>query len=123
MSENMEKLITELAEKLGTTTEHLWGVLLKQALISGITDVIMVVALAGVAYAAARFIARNSRLPTATESDPYPSANWDKDVAGIAWALWGLIAMVFLFFILTSLATAISAFANPEYWALKQIIK
>ena len=40
MNDQTLELIRDLAEKLGTTTEHLWGVLMTQAFISGIGDVI-----------------------------------------------------------------------------------
>ena len=40
MNDQTLELIRDLAEKLGTTTEHLWGVLVTQAYISGVGDVI-----------------------------------------------------------------------------------
>ncbi len=43
MDEQIEKLLRELAEKLGTTAEHLWGVLMRQAPISGVIGILVFV--------------------------------------------------------------------------------
>ena len=46
MNDQTVQLLRELAEKFGTTTEHLWGVLIKQAYISGVGDLITSIAFA-----------------------------------------------------------------------------
>jgi len=38
MSEELNKQLAELANKLGVSVEHLWGVLIKQAYIDGISS-------------------------------------------------------------------------------------
>ena len=43
MDEKFQKLIEALAAKLGTTAEHLWGVLVRQAPISGAVDLVLCV--------------------------------------------------------------------------------
>lgn len=43
MNEGTERLLTQLAEKLGTTTEYLWAVLLKQAPIDAIGQLVSIV--------------------------------------------------------------------------------
>jgi len=40
MNEDTIKLIRDLAEKFGTTSEHLWAVMVRQALISSIGEVV-----------------------------------------------------------------------------------
>lgn len=45
MNEETSKLIRELADKLGTTAEHLWSVLVKQAPISSATDCVGLIVL------------------------------------------------------------------------------
>lgn len=40
MNEQTVKLVEQLAQKLGTTTEYLWNVLIKQAPISAAIDMI-----------------------------------------------------------------------------------
>jgi len=45
MNENTAKLIEQLAQKLGTTSEYLWGVLLKQASISATVTLLKTIAI------------------------------------------------------------------------------
>jgi hypothetical protein len=40
MNEQAMKMIGEISEKLGTTAEHIWGVLLRQAYIDSITNIL-----------------------------------------------------------------------------------
>jgi len=40
VSENLSKALAELAQKLGTTSEHLWGVLVRQAFIDGFSSLL-----------------------------------------------------------------------------------
>lgn len=44
MNNDVGELILELAERLGTTGEHLWGVLVRQAPISGAIDLTVMAA-------------------------------------------------------------------------------
>ena len=77
MNENTARLLDNLATKLGTTSEYLWSVLLKQAPISGWIAVVEIVI----------FVV-------------------------------GIVAIAIIF----NIHTAIIAFANPEYWALKEVL-
>jgi hypothetical protein len=40
MNEELQKKLASLASKLGTTTEHLWGVLIRQAYIDGFNSLL-----------------------------------------------------------------------------------
>ena len=124
MDEKTLQALTALAEKLGTTAEYLWGVLLKQAPIAGITDLAVMVAW-GIAIAMwARFVQRKTNTPAATESDLYPSAEWsDQFGVGLAWASVFVTGLIVVLIAGASLSTVIAAIFNPEYWALKQILK
>lgn len=123
MNQTTEKLIRELANKLGTTTEHLWGVLIRQAAISGITNLIVVAAWLAIAWWFYSVIKRKTLVPPETPEDKYPRAEWDGDSAGIAWGiLWLSLAGCAVIFGCT-LESVIGSLVNPEYWALKQIVK
>lgn len=114
MNEQTTKLIEQLAAKLGTTTEHLWGVLLKQApMSSGISATMLAVFLL-VLILSARWLKRNEL-----------SKDDADDMMGkvLCWILWGVMAFMLSCFIYDSLPMIIAGFFNPEYWALKQIIK
>ena len=116
MNEATAKLIEELAAKLGTTAEHLWGVLVRQAPISATVSASLTLAWVIVLVCCWRFAVRSMK-----------RANEDSILHEDE-----VMAVVFIALILMSIATAVvitigsagcvSAFANPEYWALKQVM-
>ena len=122
MNEQTEKLVRDLAEKLGTTTEHLWAVLVRQAPITGTIEVAVYLAWIIFIIWGFRFIQKQTCVPPNTQSDPYLHAKWEPEGACVAWILWAATTILFAFIFGCSLATLISAFFNPEYWAIKQLI-
>ena len=113
MNEQTTKLIEELAQKLGTTAEYLWAVLIKQAPISAMTDLLFFI------LASFSGILLYKLHKWMSEKDIY------EDYEDIAIApmivltiLWGIIWIVFFF----SLGNVITGFLNPEYWALKEVL-
>jgi len=124
MNEKTMEMLTKLAEKFGITTEYLWGVLLKQALIAGIIELATVLVLVTVLWVCFRFIQRKTTVPAATEDDDCPVAEWrDIDWVVFIWIAFALFAVFVLYTVLTGLGNAITAFLNPGYWALKQIMR
>jgi hypothetical protein len=57
-----EALIRDLAEKLGTTTEHLWGVLVHQAMIAGLVEIIVMAAWVLALFVVFRILRSNTSL-------------------------------------------------------------
>jgi hypothetical protein len=116
MNEATAKLIEELAAKLGTTAEHLWGVLVRQAPISATVIAALTLAWVVVLVCGWRFAVRSMK-----------RSNEDSILCADE-----VRAVVIVALILVSIATAVtitigsvgcvSAFANPEYWALKQVM-
>lgn len=124
MDDKTLQALTALAAKLGTTTEYLWGVLLKQAPITGVVDLLVCAAWIAGVVAWAKFVKRKTAKPARTENARYQSAEWsDEFGAGLAWmsvvVAVGLTALT----VGCELSTIVAALANPEYWALKQILK
>lgn len=112
MNESTEKLIRELAEKLGTTTEHLWEVMVKQAFYSGVIDLIQygLLGVALIAYYKVGLVKFKV---------------WEKAdfIPGIGLLLVvGLVLSFVTMFAMFSFGDTIIAFVNPEYWALKKIL-
>lgn len=108
MNERTEKIIRDLSEKLGTTTEHLWNVLIRQAPITAtielITSILLIIAgIIGWNYL--------SKLKL-NEFDKAPM-----------YTIAVILISFCIIFILCSLPMQIAGLLNPEYWALKQIIK
>ena len=116
MNEATAKLIEELAAKLGTTAEHLWGVLVRQAPISATVRAALTLAWVVALVCGWRFAVRSMKL-----------ANKDSIMHDEV-----VRACVIVTLILASIATAVaitigsvgcvSAFANPEFWALEQVM-
>ena len=122
MNESTEILIRELADKLGTTADHLWLVLVRQAPISGTVDLLLTVGMMVFLVLAFRFLQKKTTVPPKSESDAYPSAEWEREGAFIAWLCWIIILIVMVLVMIGSLSTTIAALINPEYWALKQLL-
>jgi large-conductance mechanosensitive channel len=124
MDEKTLQALTTLAEKLGTTAEYLWSVLLKQAPISAATDLVVIAAwVFGVAMWA-KFVQRKTTKPAATENDRYPSADWNDDVGvGLAWISVFVSGLIVAIISGACFSSIVAAVFNPEYWALKQILK
>lgn len=114
MNEATTKIIEELSSKLGTTAEHLWGVLVKQAPISGACDSLFIIVLILALVWASRFIRRKC----VPDKDGY--SQWSDCLP--AWAVWFVCAAIVTIVIGGCLSGIVSAFANPEYWALMQIM-
>ena len=123
MNDKTELLIRELAEKLGTTGEHLWGVLVQQAAISAVTDLLVLIGWAVILLFSFRFILRKTTTPAKTEDNMYPHPEWRDENAIAAWLIWGFATVAVIIIAGASLSTIIGAILNPEFWALKQIIK
>ncbi len=115
MNEQTEKMIRELAEKLGTTTEHLWGVLLAQAPVAGVWSamaamgyVIGAVLVTIIAYKVVRHL---------WEVEREEVLAW---FTGVVCLIWFVICCIGFS---SYIYDAVTAFYNPEYWALQNILK
>lgn len=116
--ENLTELLEKLAEKLGTTTEYLWGVLIKQAPISAASDLlyfILVVFGGIVLYKVHRKLAK--------EEDDGDSIYYDLEEAAIVPMVFASIVWAILFIVcFFSIDNIITGFFNPEYWALDEVM-
>lgn len=113
--EQIAPLLEKLAEQLGTTSEYLWAVLLRQApvnvlvfLIHVLLFFVLTVAWIHISKPLAKTVAGQDWINEA------PSA------AGLTVG-WGTIALLWIW-ALASFENAIVAALNPEYWALQQVL-
>lgn len=122
MDEKAIQALTALANKLGTTTEYLWGVLLSQAPLSALANLAILLALFLGSWMWWKFIQKNTTTPEATKSDPYPSPNWDDSSTTAAYI--GLIVMlvIVLIILMASIEGIVCGLINPEYWALSKFM-
>ena len=109
----MDELLQEIAISLGTTVEHLWGVMVTQAPISSVTflvtSILMVVAL----WFSSKYL-------LGLEKDEYDEFSIN---AIILWSVWGCIAFFTFIIALSGLNAFIAGIFNPEYWALMQLLE
>lgn len=121
MEERYLKVIETLSAKLGTTAEHLWGVLIKQAAISGTVDLVLCLSLIALSTGLVTLVHRKTLVPEPTKGNKYPSAEWGEDATVFGVCVTVFVVIVTFFFTLGNVDDIVTAFANPEYWALHQL--
>lgn len=110
VNDQTEILLREISERFGVDADHLWGVLVRQAFMNGVVDLLVCAAWAAMLV----WSYRTLRL----ESEEWS----DSALQGQAWVLWGVIAVTSAAIFCTSISDIIGYLVNPEYWALKQIL-
>lgn len=123
MDYNTIQVLTTLANKLGTTAEYLWGVLLKQAPITGVIDMAIMAGWVLMAVMWCRFVLRKTTAPKPTNEDRHTYADWTEEAAFFSWLSAVVLAMMAALIVTSYFATTAAALVNPEYWALRQILK
>jgi len=108
MNDNTTKLLEQLANKLGTTSGYLWGVLVKQAPVSA--TITLMYLLLTIAYGFVLY----KTYKKAFSVYAMPRFFW----IGAA-VLFGIIFIILFF----SLDNIINGYFNPEYWALNKILE
>lgn len=101
-----DKLIRDLATKFGTTAEYLWSVMIKQAMISGVTNVIVIIAWI--------FIFRKA-YKTILNID-------DRNIKLLVLIVFGFICGGTVVIVSCNMVQIIGSFLNPEYWVLTQVL-
>lgn len=108
MDEGTEILIRELSEKLGTTAEHLWGVMITQAPIYAFTNTFIIITLIVV---------------TGFVYKKLPKFDTDGDgVLAIQWIFFSFLVFGTFITIVELGPEIITGFLNPQFWALKQLL-
>lgn len=100
-------IIKELSEKLGTTSEYLWGVLISQAPIYAASWFITSLSFAVLIFYGYRVVKN--------------IASSDDDMVFL-WIIYAVVSCFVLVVVLMSMNEFISAIFNPEYWALNQLL-
>lgn len=112
MNDTTEQLIRELAEKFGTTTEHLWGVMVRQATVSATMDIIVFTVIGIVLLFAGNTLIKVSKRED-FEDDPLVYF-WVCIIILFA-GMWFTVGLM-------TASDVLTRFVNPEYWALKQLL-
>ena len=109
MTKNTEILLRELAEKLGTTSENVFNILVAQAPLQGLFNLLASILFIVIIHHSFKFLKKQKE-----------SLNEDGFfMLGLLLGVCGIITIVYT---LITFSTNVSALINPEYWALKQIL-
>jgi hypothetical protein len=122
MNKETLDLVNKLAEKLGTTVDQLWLVLIKQARVEVITSLASIVLVWMILIAAFVVLYKNTKTPPATEENKYPEPKWSDEWSFIPWCFWGVFTVIAAFYSVDEITNSITTLMNPEYWALTQIL-
>lgn len=120
MNEQTTQLLEKLAEKLGTTSEYLWGVLIKQAPMDSVINLILMaltVVLGLVIYRVHKhFLYEPEELGKESIYEEYGPG------AGIPMIMASIVFLIMVMGSLFAIESVINGFFNPEYWALQKIL-
>ncbi len=111
MNDKEIQLLNELAGKLGTTSEYLWGILVKQAPIDGIMAIIVFTSVVILTTIWTKVVYKKTVVTSEWRSEGMVLFSWI--------SMWIMLVTTFLLFI--NIPNAIVGIINPEYWALKFI--
>jgi uncharacterized protein involved in cysteine biosynthesis len=113
MNPEIENILSTLATKLQTTTEHLWDVLVVQARIEALTSFVIMCLWAAITITTFKVVKKKSS---------QLRENMDEELAYLIWVLWLLYAGFVAMYVSSSITNVVAALFNPEYWALKEIL-
>ena len=126
MTPELQKQLADLAAKLGTTVEHLWGVLVRQAYVDGASSflaasarVLFIVALI---WAGARLWPKAKAALVAATEDALRPPGWFLVLSDVVvFILLALVTLANLQIIADNIFWMLSDFFNPEFYALHQL--
>ena len=118
MNTEITNLLAILADKLGTTSEYLWGILLRQAPISATVILIQIIftVLSGIfLWKLHKYFSKE----TDERYSMYDRSNGGLEALIIIFSVLILIIGIFSFF---QIENVLNGYFNPEYWALNKIL-
>lgn len=108
--------IDKLAAKLGVAAEHVYGVLVKQAVVGGVISTVMMISAIIVAALLMKSFSKKSREFQKRfgddDTNPYQILQWGT----------GLLTAVLCIVSLVNGPEMIGKIINPEYYAIKEIL-
>ena len=122
MEEKAFEYIDAIAANLGVAAEHVYGALLKQAMVSGLRSVVYIIICLAVSYAIIKVLKRVYSDVKEDEEGLFVDS-YGVTLGGVFALIFGGIALVIMFFvIMADISNASTALLNPEYWALKETL-
>lgn len=115
------KLIEQLAQKLGTTTEYLWGILVQQAFINSVITLFQFLLIGLFGYA---ILKTHKYLLSERRHGKYIRTGYSHygDPAEITMIIMSVLFVILAVAGFFELPDLVNGFLNPEYWALNKIL-
>ena len=107
-----------LAEKLGTTSEHVYGVLVTQGIVTGVVTLVQVILCATFAAVAGRFILKQ----LFNKQGVFYDRMGISELGFVCSLIGGLATFAATVLALTNIGEAATGLINPEYLAIKEIM-
>ena len=122
MEEKAFEYIDALAANLGVAAEHVYGALLKQAMVSGVRSLVFIIIFLAVGYAIIKMFMRIYSDVKEGEDGLFVDS-YEVSLGGLFALMFGGMAIIIMFLaIMADISNATTALLNPEYWALKEIL-
>lgn len=124
MNDQQTKLIEQLAQKLGTTTEYLWGVLVRQAFIDSIGSLFQmaIIVLYGIIlYRLHKRFIKEEKIEGSYNAFQNTYYRYESTIYIMFLGLVIFIILAFIAFF--AIGDVINGFINPEYWALEKVLR
>lgn len=118
--EQVMPMLEKLATALNTKVEYLWDVLVRQAMVEGVLGIVWAIVCVGIVIFGVKWLkyARGKRAAiNVLDWDPRESWNTLAFAIGCPAILIGIVCTF------CNIHTVIVCLLNPEYWALKQVLK
>lgn len=113
MNNETASLLNKLADKLGTTADNLWKILLHQAPVDATITLIQCLLFLLVPFIVYKVHRRILKMEYGYgENDGY----------GIIMILAAVISAILVIVVIFSIGTIINGYINPQYWALEKIL-
>ena len=118
MDSNQKEIIEQLANKMGTTSEYLWGILVKQAPIDSTITLVQVIMVYIFGY-----ILYKLHLKFSIKEGEYKLSSYDKSdsLSGVMWIGFGMF-VILAFTSFLCITGIVNGYLNPEYWALDRVL-
>jgi len=117
MDERITILLEKLAEKLGTTADKVWEVLLIQAKVSAIYDI------AFLCFFIVFTIVTRKPLQVIVKRVMRKDDEWTLISGSLGIAIILVVILISAVVTVSNAYMTVTALVNPEYWAIQQILK
>lgn len=118
--EQITELLKQLADKLGTTSEYLWSVLIAQAKIEAMISLVLIV-VGIVIFIIGIYSVYLMRKPYKEYTSYYAFCH-EEDFAPMPYAFTGIIWFISIVILVSNVKDFLTANYNPAYYALKEIL-